>query len=137
MIDLKTHQVSTLPGSDGLFSPRWSPDGRYIAALPSSNPDRLLLLDRTTEKWKELCKTFIGYPSWSRDSKYAYFDSPQGDPGFYRVRISDSKLEKIVTLKNLRLTGTFTWTGLAADDSPLVLRDVGTQEIYALDWEAP
>jgi hypothetical protein len=29
------------------------------------------------------------------------------------------------------------WTGLAPDDSPLALRDIGTQEIYALDWEAP
>ena len=28
-------------------------------------------------------------------------------------------------------------TGLAGDDSPLVLRDTGTEEIYALDWEAP
>jgi hypothetical protein len=29
------------------------------------------------------------------------------------------------------------WTGLAGDDSPLVLRDTGIEEIYALDWEAP
>jgi hypothetical protein len=29
------------------------------------------------------------------------------------------------------------WFGLAPDDSPLVLRDTGTQDIYALDWEAP
>jgi hypothetical protein len=35
-------------------------------------------------------------------------------------------------------SGTFgNWTGLAPDDSPLALRDIGTQEIYALDWEAP
>jgi hypothetical protein len=26
---------------------------------------------------------------------------------------------------------------LAPDDSPLVVRDVGTHEIYALDWDAP
>jgi hypothetical protein len=26
-------------------------------------------------------------------------------------------------------------TGLAADDSPLILRDVGSQEIYALDLQ--
>ena len=43
----------------------------------------------------------------------------------------------MASLKNLRLTGTYAWTGLAADDSPLMLRDVGTQEIYALDWQAP
>jgi hypothetical protein len=27
------------------------------------------------------------------------------------------------------------WTGLASDDSPLVLRDTSVEEIYALDWE--
>jgi len=29
------------------------------------------------------------------------------------------------------------WSGLAPDDSPLVLRDTSVQEIYALEWEAP
>jgi len=53
------------------------------------------------------------------------------------VRISDHKLERLVSLKNLRLAGSFGWTGLAQDDSPLVLLYLGTQEIYALYWEAP
>jgi hypothetical protein len=26
---------------------------------------------------------------------------------------------------------------LAPDDSPILLRDIGSQEIYALDWDAP
>jgi hypothetical protein len=44
-----------------------------------------------------------------------------------------------VSLKGLRLTiGPFgTWCGLALDDSPVVLRDVGSQEIYALDLQLP
>ena len=30
------------------------------------------------------------------------------------------------------------WMGLAgANDSPVVLRDRGTRDLYALDWEAP
>jgi hypothetical protein len=29
------------------------------------------------------------------------------------------------------------WYGLAPDDSPLILRDAATQEIYALDLELP
>ena len=29
------------------------------------------------------------------------------------------------------------WVGLALDDAPLLVRDTGTQDIYALDWEAP
>ena len=44
----------------------------------------------------------------------------------------------MVDLKNFRTGGYFGfWLGFAPDDSPLLLRDTGTQEIYALDWEAP
>jgi Tol biopolymer transport system component len=30
ILDLTSNQISTLPGSEGLYSPRWSPDGRYV-----------------------------------------------------------------------------------------------------------
>ena len=43
-----------LPGSEELFSPRWSPDGRYIAAIAVGSQDRLLLFDFTTKRWTEL-----------------------------------------------------------------------------------
>jgi Tol biopolymer transport system component len=32
LLNLKTRQVTTVPGSEGLFTPRWSPDGRHIDA---------------------------------------------------------------------------------------------------------
>ncbi len=135
-MDLKTRKVTTLAGSDGFYSPRWSPDGRYIAAL-RAGPETLMLFDFYTQKWVELGQIGVGFPSWSSDSKYIYFDSQGEDRAFYRVRISDHRLERLISLKNLRLAGAYGWTGLAQDDSPLVLRDVGAQEIYALDWEAP
>jgi hypothetical protein len=55
------------------------------------------------------------------------------------VRIKDRHVEVIASLKDLRRVATPVgqWFGLAPDDTPLVLRDVGTSEIYALDWEAP
>jgi len=34
ILDMKTHQITTLPDSQGLFSPRWSPGGRYLLAMP-------------------------------------------------------------------------------------------------------
>jgi Tol biopolymer transport system component/predicted Ser/Thr protein kinase len=138
-VDLRTHQVSKLPGSEGLFSPSWSPDGRYIAAL-TADSQKLMLFDFTTQKWVELAQFPIGYFSWSQDRKSIYFDvgSPT-DPAFYRVRISDDKIEQVASLKGVRraLGVMGWWAGLAPDDSPLVLRDIGTQEIYALDWLAP
>ena len=53
MLDLKTRQVSTLPGSEGLFSPHWSPDGRYVLAKSLDSP-KLMLFDFSTHKWAEL-----------------------------------------------------------------------------------
>jgi len=34
IVDVRTKQISKLPDSKGLFAPCWSPDGRYIAAMP-------------------------------------------------------------------------------------------------------
>ena len=46
LLDVKTRQVSTISGSEGLYSPRWSPDGRYIAAL-RVGPEILVIFDVT------------------------------------------------------------------------------------------
>jgi Tol biopolymer transport system component len=135
VLDLRTQQVSALSGSEGLYSPRWSSDGRYITALAADNT-RLLLYDFKTQNWVELAHMPVNFHICSRDGKYVYFDSPFGDdPAFYRVRISDHKLERLVSWKDFRRANLF--SGLALDDSPLVVRDAGTHEIYALDWDAP
>lgn len=39
-----------MPGSEQLFSPRWSPQGNFIAAL-SVKEGHLMLLDLKTSKW--------------------------------------------------------------------------------------
>ena len=138
ILDLRTHKVSVVPGSDGFFSPHWSPDGRYIVAM-SGNSRKLMLFDFKTQKWVELARMTAAFPNWSRDGSYVYFHSFGSDPALYRVRISDHKLERIVGLKGIRLTIGLagTWCGLAPDDSPMILRDVGSQEIYALDLQLP
>ena len=136
LLNLNTHERLTLPGSEGLYSPRWSPDGHYIAAV-TADGGSLRLFEVATQKWVELARLPIGYPNWSRDSKFIFFDTGGKEPAFYRVRISDRKVEHLVSLTNIRRTGTFAWTGLALDDSPVLLRDAGTDEIYALDWQAP
>jgi Tol biopolymer transport system component len=138
ILDLRTHKVSIVPGSEGLFSPHWSPDGRHIAALHADSPGSMLF-DFKTQKWTQLESIDAGFPNWSRDSNYLYFFSSGSDAAIYRVRINDHKLEKVVSLKGIRLTigEVGTWCGLGPDDSPLILRDVGSQEIYALDLHLP
>jgi Tol biopolymer transport system component/DNA-binding winged helix-turn-helix (wHTH) protein len=140
ILDLKTQKVSDLPGAENLFSPRWSPDGKYIAAS-TTDSQMLMLFDRVTGRWMELANmTTIGYPSWSHDGQYLYFDTIlSDDPAFFRIRISDRKLERLVNLKGVRrFWGELgQWTGLAPDDSPLLVRDTSSQEVYALDFQAP
>jgi Tol biopolymer transport system component len=140
-VDLRTHTISKVPGSQELCSPRWSPDGRHILAFPRAG-DRMMLFDLKTQKWTELAKINVAWPEWSRGGDYIYFTGvpPAGQQSaVFRVRISDRKLEQVVSLKDFRqpLPRWGDWMGLAPDDSPLLQRDAGTQDIYALDWGAP
>ncbi|MFY9938761.1 MAG: hypothetical protein WAK33_17915 [Silvibacterium sp.] len=54
-----------------------------------------------------------------------------------RVRIGDRKAEEVPDLKGLPTTGYWGISlALTPDDSPLLL-NLGTQDVYALDWKAP
>jgi Tol biopolymer transport system component len=138
IFDLATHQISTVPGSQRLMSPRWSPDGRSLAAV-SVDQKRLLVFDFQTQRWSEMTSgAVIDFHTWSKDGQFLYF-LRQIEPGaVVRIRISDRKLERLLELKNIALTGHWGhWMGLSPDDSPLLLRNAGTQDVYALDWEEP
>ena len=136
VLDVGTHQVSTLPGSKGFFSPRWSPDGRYLVGMPSDSRS-LMLFDFASQKWEEIAKISLGFPNWSKTGDYVYFLHEEDQPSVMRVRVRDRKLERAADLKNFRQAGYYgIWLGMAPDDSPLLLRDTGTQEIYSLDWQA-
>jgi Tol biopolymer transport system component len=141
VLDLKTRQVSTLPGSEGLWHPSLSRDGRYIAAV-TSDQQGIVLYNNGTRKWDELTKGAVNCLAWSHDSQYLYFDNyPNRDTAIFRVRISDHKTERVLSLGDLRRAEsahlTAPWMGLAPDDSLLLLRDTGTQEIYAFDVDFP
>ncbi|MFY9911897.1 MAG: protein kinase [Candidatus Sulfotelmatobacter sp.] len=144
LFNLKTHEISQLPGSQGFFGPRWSPDGRYIVAL-SQDGNKLMLCDVKGHQWRQLDMKLnsFGYLAWSHDSAYVYFDTIlRSDSGYYRVRISDAKLEKLADLSKIKgfpiqFGGNGTWTGLGPGDVPLLSRDTSTQEIYAFDLQLP
>jgi eukaryotic-like serine/threonine-protein kinase len=138
-LDLKTGQVSTLPGSESLITPAISPDGRHLAAA-TSDRQTLMLFDFATRQWTELAKTDVGYLNWTQDGKFLYFDSGlSNDPAVSRLRLADRKLERVASLKDVRrvVFALYPWSGLTPDGSPLLMRDIGTQEVYALDFEAP
>jgi eukaryotic-like serine/threonine-protein kinase len=136
--DLNSHHSTPLAESAGLILPRWSRLGRYIAAKRQRD-SKLVVFDFTIQRWKALTDIPADNYNWSHDDRYVYFKSPAGDEtALYRIPLEDRKLERIISLKDIRRTGNLgPWVGLTPDDSPLILRDIGVQEIYALDWEAP
>lgn len=137
VLDLKTHRVSMVPGSDGLFSPRWSPNGQYLLAL-TDNENGLKLFNFKTSQWTTLYQGMVSYPAWSHDSKFVYFLQVEPDPAVNRIALSSGKMEQVVDLKGFPFTGFYTfWFALAPDDSPLLLKYSGTEEIISMKWTAP
>ena len=141
LLDLNSKQVSIIPGSQGLYSPRWSPDGRYLAALTTVQT-KIVIFDFKRQTWSDWVSGHrFAYPTWSRDGKYLYFETWETDtPGYYRVQIGQTRPELVVDLKDLHQfrTGSLgVWSGITPEGSPLFVRDTSTDEIYALDLELP
>ena len=134
ILDIANHTVKTVPGSLGLFGPRWSPDGRYIAA-ESTDELNLRVFDTKTQRWSTLLENVrTSWPNWSRDSHAIYYvHVAEGDRNVSRIRATGGKPERILDLKDLHFTGT--WAGAMTIDptgAPLMLRDTGSDDIFAL-----
>jgi Tol biopolymer transport system component len=140
--DLKTHELTTIPGSEGFFSPRVSPDGHYMAAI-SGDLTKLMLYDMQTKKWntwQTLETGAVNYPVWAADSKSIYFDDlVSGEGAYSRAKIGDSHAEQVFLQKGIeRYLGPFgPWSGRAPDGSVLFVQDVSTREVYELQTNLP
>jgi serine/threonine protein kinase/WD40 repeat protein len=141
ILDLSTKQSQTVPGSQGMFSPRWSPDGHYLVAL-SDDQMRLLLYSFENQKWqqlplpKQLKPDRVGMPNWSHDNRYLYFSSV-ADSGIYKLSIPGGQPELVVSVAGIDTAYPAMpwggWFGLTPDDHILMMLDRGVDEIYALD----
>jgi Tol biopolymer transport system component len=132
-VDMKTGRIAGLPGSEGMWSPRWSPDGRRIAAI-SAKGWHLVLYDLRTRSQVELHAGPVGYPSWSRDGQYLFLKTGAKADTIVRVRVRDRKAETITILKGMILSE-WGWFALTSSDSLLFAREISTDEIYAVEWD--
>jgi hypothetical protein len=98
----------------------------------------MVLFEFATGKWTDLVSRTapVGWESWSPDSRFVSYEE---GTEIRRIRIADRQTETVANTKNLdRLYGIVgSWIGFTPDGSPMVLLDVGTHDIYALDWDAP
>ena len=116
-----------------MFSARWSPDGRYLAAFPTDSLG-MRVYDFQTKKWSTVVEHgFAGFDRWSKDSQWVYYINARLNPGVFRVHPTGGSPQLVVDLKSYPWTGYFgVWMSLDANDNPMLLRNTGTDDIYAL-----
>jgi len=132
ILKITTGQVTLVPGSEGLFSPRWSPDGKLIAA---STVDSLAMkvFNLASRQWSTLNTGPVAFPNWSSDSRSLEYLCWLDDPVILRIGIDGGKPAVVAHLKGEQYIGVYTsWLGLDPSDTPLTLLDRGTKDIYAL-----
>jgi Tol biopolymer transport system component len=135
ILDLASHQISTLPGSDGKFVPRWSPDGQSILAQ-SIDLSALYVFETKTQHWSTVYKGIFAYPWWSADSRFIYLFRYKDDKAILRIPATGGDAKVVVGLKDFPYTGTLgLWFGLDPTDAPLMLRNISTTDVYALTLE--
>ena len=129
-VDLATRQVSSVPGSERIFSPRLSPDGKTIAAFFEQG-SKLMLYDFQSRHWRDAARGIFQFNIWSRNGKSIYLVDLSREGEIVRFDLDHANLVKIASLKGIE-QGNRGWIGLAGDDSPLLVRDKSVSDIYRL-----
>ncbi len=137
VLSLTPRAVETLPDSDGLFSPRWSPDGRWIAAL-SADQKSIKLFDTTERRWTDLAITSAADPVWSSDSKSIYVHAFLADrEPILKISVPDGTSHVVADLTNFQngANTNYFFGGMTPANAPLVQPRIGTGNLYTLDLD--
>ncbi len=141
ILDLRTGQRSALPSSDSLSAGFWLNQDSVI--VPNRKLTNFLVFNLKTGKWTEFAQEVTNrmIVNWmiSPDNKYMYVVTGGAEAEVKRLRLADQHLETITVLKDLHRAinlGT-TQINVAPDGSPIFTRDIGYQEIYALNIRWP
>jgi dipeptidyl aminopeptidase/acylaminoacyl peptidase len=130
--DLTTGKVTKLEGSDGLFAPRWAPDGSMIAALPFSGDRNLMILNLNHHRWQAAAARRVDWPSWSPDSRSVLCRS--GDL-VLEYRVDTGKFQTITTMKPEEIGGYSHWIGIGPGGAPLRTLNRDSRQIYSLQLD--
>lgn len=139
IFDLRTGKLSVVPSSQGLIGGMWVTQDTLVAATEDTT--KLLSFDFKSQKWSDLATGNFVNRELSIDSKYLNYTTGGADPKVMRIRLADRAVETIASLKDLRRVvdpvDDSTQVSVAPDASPVFTRDIGTEEIYALDVKWP
>jgi len=143
ILDLATGKVSTMPGSDGYYAPRWSPDGQYLAATQNP-PKSLAVYSVKTRQWARL-RVFEhdwGFFEWSPDSKSLYVmrgpaEAATGEPtGIYRLSVPEGKWELYANFTGVSpfVNGAQDFLSVTPEGHVATMSDTSVTQIYRMRW---
>jgi len=136
ILDLETGKFEAVPGSQKLWSPRWSPDERRIVALATDVTLPPSIFDIEKSLWRPLGKQGIGYNEWSRDGKYIYgMWAPHRKINAYRIEVASGRCEVVARTDFNTLDNLGYWVGWTWDGEPLTIRDLSSTQIYRIDLD--
>ena len=140
IIDVHSGSVSTIPDSKRTLGP-WF-DSQDSIIVTAEDQSKLVRYNLKTKKWTDLISSPNKFVNWatSPDMKYFVYSTGGTNPTAFRLRLSDGAVETISSLKDVHNVDEIeSGPSLSAspDDSILITRDIGTQEIYALTVKWP
>ena len=139
VVDVTSKKVSVWPGSEGIYVPSWSPDGKYMVAI-ANPPKRMVVYDRAAKAWKTL-KEFgadWGFWKWSDDSKSILMaktaPEPGERPGVYQLSVADGKWTPVAAFNGLSVSsdGAENLLSITADGRVAMMSDTSVVQIYSL-----
>jgi Tol biopolymer transport system component len=137
IVNVQTGKVTELPGSKGFFSPRWSPNGQYLAAI-SLDQRKLMICNLATKQWSEISTISIDNPVWSADSRSIYYHSfMEPDLPIYKLDLQSRKQEKIFRLGDIQISDAsdYSFQGIATDGSPILAVNLWSADVYQIAWK--
>jgi len=139
IVDMRTQKTSIVPFSQGTIGGIWVTQDKLVAA--TKDLKKFMTFDFKTQKWADL--TTGNFVNWavSTDGRFLYASTGGAEPKTLRIRFDNHQVETIASLKDSRLVvdsiNVTTWINVAPDGSPILTRDAGYQEIYALNIKWP
>ena len=140
ILDRASSTVTALPDSEQLEQPRWSPDGRYIAAI-NGTTHQVVLYSLDKKQWRVIAEAGDARGMrWSGDGNFIYYqEMSDPDQAVYRMRIGHPGAEKVFGFGRMfdSMASQCHFTGVAPDGSLYATLDRGGTDVYALDIKFP
>ncbi len=136
--DMRTGGRSVVPSPKDIGG-YWINQNTILGLSPDGT--KFLTFDLRTQKWTDLA-TVGAIVAWevSPDGEYVYYKTGGGEEKAWRLRFADRKIEMLTSMKEPSRARNLGWAGdidVAPDGSPIFTRNLGTEEIYALNVRWP